>query len=127
MIQEPTSSVFVVTGIVAAILGPILGPLVLLLFAAVMGGLLAMSRTATTTRWEGFKFLMVGVGISFVLTGGVVWALEQFTSIPGNIAMMPVAFLLSAARGSMLTLIDKAVDALGSFFNAIAIRKGDGK
>lgn len=125
--QEPTSSVFVVTGIVAAILGPIVGPLVMLLFAAVMGGLLAMSRTITTTRWEGFKFLMVGVGIAFVLTGSGVWLLERFTSIPSNIAMMPVAFVIAAARGSMLSIIDKAVDALGAFLSAFANRKGGGQ
>lgn len=125
--QEPASSVFVVTGIVAAILGPVIGPLVLLLFAAVMGGLLAMSRTVTASRWEGFKFLMMGVGIAFVLTGSAVWLLEKFTSVPGNIALMPVAFVISAARGSMLSIIDKAVDAMGTFLSAFASRKGGGQ
>lgn len=125
--HEPTFSVFAATGVIAALLGPVLGPLAFVLFAAVMGGLLAMSRTTTTTRWEGFKFLAVGVGISFVLTGLVVWAVQEYTPVPGNIALMPVAFLIAASRTSLMGLIDKAIEAAGSFLSLFAKRKGDGQ
>jgi len=125
--HEPTFSVFAATGVIAALLGPVLGPLAFVLFAAVMGGLLAMSRTTTTTRWDGFKFLAVGVGISFVLTGLVVWAVQEYTPVPGNIALMPVAFLIAASRNSLLDLIDKAIEAAGSFLSLFGKRKGDGQ
>lgn len=125
--NEPTFPAFALTGIIAAFLGPILGPMALVLFAAVMGGLLAMSKTPTPTRVEGIKFLAVGVGIAFVLTGAVVWAVERYTPIPGNIALAPVAFFIAAARGALLTLIDKAVEAAGNFLNALSGQKGNGQ
>lgn len=123
--KEPEFSLFAATGVIAAALGPVLGPMVLLLFAAVMGGLLSMSSTATTTRWEGFKFLAVGVGISFVLTGAAVWALQTYTPIPGNIAFMPVAFVIAAARTKLMGLIDLAIGALGALLTIWANRKSD--
>lgn len=119
-------SAFVVTGAIAAVLGPVLGPLVLILFAAVMGGLLAMSRTTTATRWDGVKFLAVGVGISLVLTGAAVWAVEKYTPVPGNIALMPVAFVIAAARTSLLGLIETAITAAGSALTMFSNRKGGG-
>lgn len=124
--QEPTFNAFALVGLLAAALGPVLGPLVLLMFAAVMGGMLAMGRMGAMTRWEGFRFIAVGVGISMVLTGSAVWAVQTYTSIPGNIALMPVAFLIAAMRNSLLTVMDKLVDAVGTFFNAFAGRKGNG-
>jgi hypothetical protein len=119
--HEPNIPVFVVAGVISSMLGPVLGPFVMLLFAAVMGGLLAMSRNATTTRWEGVKFLAFGVGISLVLTGIAVWALERYTAIPGNIALMPVAFFIAASRNSLLVLIEKSIDSAASYLP----RKGD--
>lgn len=119
-------SAFVVTGAIAAVLGPVLGPLVLILFAAVMGGLLAMSRTTTATRWDGVKFLAVGVGISLVLTGAAVWAVEKYTPVPGNIALMPVAFVIAASRASLLGLIETAISAAGSALTALSNWKGGG-
>lgn len=122
--HEPTFSAFAFTGLIAAALGPVLGPLVLLMFAAVMGALLAMGRIETMTRMEGLKFVLVGVGISLVLTGFAVWLVETYTAIPGNIALMPLAFVIAAARNSLLGLIDKALDAIATFLNAFANSRG---
>jgi ABC-type enterobactin transport system permease subunit len=108
--HEQPFSVFAITGVVGAILGPILGPLALLMFAAVMGGLLAMGRMDTMTRWEGFRFIAVGVGISLVLTGFAVWMMETFTMVPGNIALMPVSFAIAATRNSLPGLMEKAME-----------------
>ncbi|MCY1167118.1 hypothetical protein D9M73_70750 [compost metagenome] len=123
--HEPPFQVFAWTGVVAAALGPVLGPFALLLFAAVMGGLLSMSTSTTTTRWEGFKFLAVGVGISFVLTGAAVWAVERYTNVPGNIAFMPVAFFIAAGRSKLMGLIDLAIGAVGALLTIWANRKSD--
>lgn len=124
--QEPSLTAFAFAGFVATVLGPVLGPLALLLFAAVMGSMLAMGRVATMTRMEGLKFILVGVGISLVLTGFAVWLVEKYTAIPGNIALMPVAFMISASRNALLGLMDKALDAAATFLNAFAGRKGNG-
>lgn len=111
---EPTISTFIVTGAVAALLGPILGPVALITFAAVAGSLLAMGKASTATRWEGFKFILVGVLIALAITGSVAWALEHFLSIPSYVALMPVAAIIGAARNSILTLMDKAVESLST-------------
>ncbi|MCY1168499.1 hypothetical protein D9M73_84960 [compost metagenome] len=127
MVNEPTFSAFAWTGVVAAALGPVFGPMALLVFAAVMGSLLTMSRTTTATRWDGFKFLAVGVGLSLVLTGAAVWAVEKYTPVPGNIALMPMAFLIAAGRNSLLGLIELAIGAAGAFLTMFANRKGGGQ
>ena len=121
--HEPHYSIFAGAGIIGALLGPVFGQLVMLLFAAVMGGLLAMGRTSTHTRWEGVRFLAVGVGISLVLTGLAVWLVERYTTVPGNIAMMPVAFIIAASRNSLLGFIERALESLASFIPS----KGDDK
>ena len=122
--HEQPFSVFAVVGFVATLLGPILGPLALLIFASVMGALLAMGRVTTMTRWEGLRFVVVGVGISMVLTGLAVWLVEAYTPIPGNIALMPVAFAISLARSSLLGFIEKVLEAATNFVSAFASRKG---
>ena len=118
--HEPHYSIFASAGIIGALLGPVFGPLVMLLFAAVMGGLLAMGRTSTHTRWEGVRFLAVGVGISLVLTGLAVWLVERYTTVPGNIAMMPVAFIIAASRNSLLGFIERALDDAKARVEAMA-------
>ena len=123
--NEPTYSAFAITGAVAALLGPVLGPLALLLFASVMGGLLAMGRVSTMTRWEGVRFVAVGVGISLVLTGFAVWAVETYTTIPGNIALMPLAFGIAAARTSILELIDTLVASAARFLTTLGGKGAD--
>jgi len=117
MAEPATStSAFIITGVIGALLGPLYGPFVLMFFAALMGGMLAMSRAETSSKLEAVRFLFVAVGVSMVLTGAGVWAIEQWTALPGNIALMPVAFAFAAARNSLLSFIDKILEALISIF-----------
>ncbi|MDO9235960.1 MAG: hypothetical protein Q7U28_08010 [Aquabacterium sp.] len=120
---EPTIPTFIAAGAVATLLGPVLGPISLIAFGAVAGSLLAMGKASTTTRWEGFKFILVGVVIALAITSSVAWALDHFLSIPGNVALMPVAAIIGAARNSILALMDKVLEVAG---NLLAI-KGGGK
>jgi hypothetical protein len=129
--SEPGTVTFVITGVAAAALGPVLGPYVLIVFAAVVGSLLAMSRTPLDNRAAGVKFIVVGVLVALVLTGPCVWAVQTYTTVPGHVALVPMAFVLGAARTGVLSLMDKSLDAcgaaLGVLLNALAARKGDGK
>lgn len=120
-------SAYLLTGFVATLLGPVLGPMALLVFSAFIGALLAMSRTTTNTRWDGVKFLALAVAISLVLTGAAVWAVQTYTAIPGNVAMMPVAFVIAASRNSIMGLIDMAIAAAGAALSLFANRKGGGQ
>ena len=124
MSPEPSTSAFVVTGAVAALLGPVLGPFTLLLFGAVAGSLLALSKAPTMTRMQGIQFVVVGVAIALALTGVAVWLVERYTPIPGNLALMPLAFALAMGRDYLFTLIERAVSAIGTFFDALARRGG---
>lgn len=109
---------YVVTGTLTAALGPILGPYALIVFGAVVGSLLAMSRTPTLSRMDGLKFIGIGVLVALVITGFCVWALEKYLGIPGNIALMPLSFVIGASRNSLLGLIDKMFDGLAAILNA---------
>nr|WP_319566322.1 hypothetical protein [uncultured Rhodoferax sp.] len=117
---EPTISAYIVTGAVAAVLGPILGPVSLITFGAVAGSMLAMGKASTQTRLEGAKFILVGILIALAITGSVSWVLERFLSIPSSVALMPVAAIIGAARNSILALMDRAVES----FSALITRKG---
>ncbi len=122
----PTTITFVITGGAAtfvSVVWPDLGKYALILFGATVGSLLAMSKRPTPTRWDGVKFVGVGVAIVMVFNGLAVWALEKYTPIPGNVAMMPVAFVIAAKRDALLPLMDKAVDALGDVLSTIFKRK----
>ncbi len=129
--SEPGTLTFVVTGVAAATLGPVLGPYTLIAFAAGVGGLLAMSRTPMESRMHALRFVGVGMLVALVLTAPCVWAVDKYTPVPGNVALVPVAFILGAARNGVLSLMDKGLDAfaaaLGVLLNALAQRKGDGK
>lgn len=122
--QEPTTSAFVVTGAVAWALGPVIGPFALLLFGAIAGSLLAMSKVPTMTRWEGVKFALVGVAIALAITGIAVWMVERYTPVPGNLALMPLAFAISAGRDFLLRLIERGADAVGSLCDRLLNRGG---
>lgn len=117
---EPTISTFLVTGAIAAVLGPILGPISLIAFGAVAGSLLAMGKASTESQWAGFKFVLVGVFIALAITGSVSWALEHFLNIPANVALMPVAAIIGAARNSILALMEKTLEVL----SGLIARKG---
>jgi hypothetical protein len=120
--SEPTTSAYVAMGAVAMMLGPVFGPFALLLFAAAAGAMLAMSKAPSMTRWQGVRFILVGMAIALALTGLAVWLVERYTPIPGNLALMPLAFAISAGRDFLLKLIERGVNALGTFFDALATR-----
>lgn len=110
MATEPitaTGSTLVLTGVIGTALGPLYGPAVLMLFAALIGAMLALGGTTTANRWEATRFIAVAVGISIVFTGAAMWALETYTKFPSNVALMPVSCLLAASRNRILWLIDK--------------------
>ena len=114
MSAEPlsTSSAFIVTGAVGSLLGPVYGPVILMLFAATIGALLALGNTKIDGQWESARFLAVAIGLSMVLTGFGVWVVEHFTPLPGSLALMPVAFAFAAARNMIIDFIGKLLDAL---------------
>jgi hypothetical protein len=110
---EPTVPTFIIAGAVATLLGPVLGPASLIAFGAVAGSLLAMGKSSIATRWEGFKFIFVGVFIALAITGFAAWTLERFFSIPSSVVLMPVAAVIGAARNALLTLMDKLLQWAG--------------
>ena len=114
---EPNTTTFVITGAVAAALGPILGPVSLIAFGAIAGSLLAMSKATTNSKAEAFKFVLVGVLIALAITGSAAWALERFMDIPANVALMPVAAVIGAARTTILGLMETLVGLVGSLLS----------
>lgn len=123
MVHEPTTTTFIVTGVVATVLGPVLGPYALIMFAAVVGSLLAMSKTPQATRLAGLKFIAVGVLVALTITGAVIWAVERYTDVPGNVALMPVAFIIGAARLYLLTFIERCLDACSAGLGLLLNRR----
>ena len=112
MATEPitiTGAPMVVTGLLGTLLGPVYGQAVLMLFAALVGAMLALGSVKTENRWESVRFLGVAVGISVVFTGATMWAVETYTPLPSNIALMPVSCLLAATRNRILWVIDKLI------------------
>lgn len=114
---EPNTTTFVITGTVAAALGPVLGPISLIAFGAVAGSLLAMSKANTPNKMEAFKFVLVGVLIALAITSAAAWLLERFFDIPANVALMPVAAVIGAARTSILTLMEQLVALASSLMS----------
>lgn len=110
MATEPISATgvsLILTGMVGTALGPIYGPAVLMIFAAIIGGMIALGSTKTESKWESFRFMVIAVGLSLTLTGIAIWWLERYTPIPGNIALMPVSCIFAMTRNRILWLIDK--------------------
>jgi len=105
-VAEPSTSTFIITGVVAAVLGPVIGPAVLIIFGAVAGSLLAMSKAETMGKLEAARFVLVGVFIALAITGAAAWALERWAGVPSNVALMPVAAAIGAARNAVLALMD---------------------
>lgn len=122
----PTTLTFVVTGGAATVLWPFLGPYALIAFGAVVGSLLAMSRTPTPTRWDGVKFVGIGVFVAMAITGPCVWVIEKWTNFPGHVVLMPVAFFIAAMRGRLLPLMDRLFDLVEWGVEA-ALKKRTGK
>lgn len=115
MATEPvtaSSSAYIMTGLIGAIAGPIYGPAVVMFVAATIGGMLALQATKIEppSKWESTKFLLVAIGLSVSLTGAGVWAVEQFTPLPGTLAIMPVAIFFGAARNKILDTISSLLE-----------------
>lgn len=129
---EPAGPVSLsLVGLFIAVLGPTVGPYTLILFAAVVGGLLALSVEKPGTRLEGIRFMAVGTLVALLLTSPMVWAVTAYTDVPANVALVPVAFVLGACRSQLLAVIKQVIDmaaaAVGAFLNAAANRKGGGQ
>lgn len=124
---EPNTGAFVATGVILAVLGPVLGPALLITFGAVAGSLLAMSKAETLTRWEAVRFLLVGVFIALAITSAVAWALERYLGVPTNVALMPVAAIIGAARNALLQVMDKLVELAVAGLAALGRIRGGGQ
>lgn len=124
---EPNTTTFVATGVIIAALGPVLGPALLITFGAVAGSLLALSKAETLTRWQALRFLLVGVLVALTITGAAAWALERWLGIPTNIALMPVAAVIGAARSALLQVMDRLVELAAAGLAALGRRSGGGQ
>lgn len=124
---EPSNILYLAVAAIVAWAGPVVGPFILLIFAAAVGSALAMGEHDTRTRKDGAKFILMGIAISFVLTGLAVHLVEKYTDIPGNVALMPLAFAIAISRKKIVGLINAALDACSSAFTTFANRKGNGQ
>lgn len=121
MMSTPPGSTWytqVVAGAIFA-LGPVLGPFSLLLFASFAGALLALGKAEVADRMAGFFHLVTSMFVALVLTSACVWAVTNFTSVPADVALMPVAFFLAAGRPFILDLVQKVFGALGDMIASI--------
>lgn len=118
------SAAYVVVGFVTTVLGPVLGPFALLLFGAVCGSLLALSKAPSKTRVEGIVFILIGVAVALSLTGLAVLAVERYTGFPGNLVLMPLSFAIAAGRDFILAFIQRVFEGLGDAVAAIMRARG---
>jgi hypothetical protein len=109
----------IVVGAAATVLGPVLGPFALLLFAAIVGALLPMSKEGEMTRIQGAVYIATCVVISLCLTGFAVYLVQKYTTIPGNIAFMPLAFGIAAGRPFILNFVERLFNAGAAAFESI--------
>lgn len=125
---EPGPFTFSLLAGFIAVLGPTLGPYALIAFAAGVGSLLAMSVEPTPTRLAGVKFVALGALIAWCITGPLVWACTRYLNVPGEIALVPVAFLLGAARSQLLAFIKLVLDGVAAAFSAVlSVRANRGR
>lgn len=120
---ELNTTTFVITGAVASALGPVFGPGVLIAFGAVAGSMLALSKMDTANWREALKFVLVGVLVALAITGAAAWALNKWLDVPINVALMPVAAIIGAARNGLLDLMQRLLDVVA----ALARVKGGGQ
>jgi len=111
---EPGPISFSLLGAAVALAGPVLGPYALIVFAAGVGAGLALSVEKPSTRAEGFRFWLLATLLALLLTGPCVWAVTAYTPIPGNIALVPVAFGLGAARNQIVLITKQLLDAIAA-------------
>lgn len=117
MAAEPTQVPIAITMLVATTLEPSVGNYVLLIFAALTGGLLGLSKAGVATRWEGARHLALSVAMSLVLTSAGVWLVQRYTALPGNMALMPVSFFIAASKDFLLGFIQGVLTNILSFFS----------
>jgi hypothetical protein len=115
---------YIVVGFFTTAFGPTVGPFAMLLFASVIGALLPMSKEGEMTRLEGAVYIAICVGVSLSLTGLCVWLVQNFTTVPGNIVFMPLAFLLAAGRPFILSFVGRVFDGAAAGLEAIFTRGG---
>ncbi len=120
---EPTTTTFVITGIIAAALGPVLGPWCLIAFGATAGSLLSMGKTPMPSAWAAAWFVVVGIAVATAITGAAAWALETYAGVPANVGLMPIAAVIGAGRNALLGLVESLFSALAN----LAGRKGAGQ
>lgn len=122
---EPAGPIsFSLFGIFVAALGPVLGPYVLIVFGAGVGAGLALSVHKPTTRWEGIKFWALATAIALLLTAPLVWAVDKYTAVPAEVALIPIAFVLGAAKPYLMKLISTVLEGLPA---VLSIFSGAGK
>lgn len=121
---EPGPLTFSLLGAFVAVLGPILGPYALIVFAACVGAVLAMSAQPMPSRWAAVRFVLLGAAIALLITGPLVWAAQLYLHIPGNVALVPVAFILGLKREGLVIVVNKAVDGLAAAVSAFTSSAG---
>lgn len=122
---DPTGPItFSLLGAFVALLGPILGPYALVVFAAAVGAVLAMSVRPMPSRWAGVRFVLLGAAIALLITGPLVWACQNYLAIPGNIALVPVAFILGLKRDGLVFIVNRAIDGLSAAVTALTSSAG---
>lgn len=131
---EPAGPVsFSLLAVAIAALGPVLGPYALIIFAAGIGAMVALSTHKAdpeAPRWAGVKYVAMGTLIALMLTGPCIWlVMRLFPEVPANIALIPVAFVLGLARNKLVDLINLALDGIAATTGAIFNRgpKGGGQ
>jgi hypothetical protein len=129
--QEPSPLTFSLVAVFVTWLGPVLGPYALILFAAAAGSVLLYSNkpsNACAPRWGGVKFVALGTVIAMLLTSPFVWLLHKYTSVPPEIALIPVAFVLGVGRDHLVTFTNQVLEAMaaafGAFLSAVAGARG---
>jgi len=127
--SEPasTSITFSLLAAFVAWLGPVLGPYALIVFAAGVGALLALTRQPTGTRLGGLAYVGMSSLIALLVTGPIVWAIEHYFQVPANIALIPVAFILGAFRDQVLAVTKQAIEWVPTAFGAILNPAGRGR
>lgn len=123
MSAAPTTAVASISPLIAA-MGPVLGPFSLLLFSAFIGALVSLSRAEVSTRVQGAMHMVTSMGMSMVLTGACVWVITENTSVPADVALAPVAFLLAAGRPFILDLVQRLFGAAGDFLAGFFTKRG---
>lgn len=134
--HSPGPIEFGILGLLVAIAGPVLGPWLVVVLSACIGSLLALTakaRDPDAPRVKAWGFILTGALAAFMLIGPIVAIVKFFyKDVPIEPVLVIASFAIGARRDAVLGLLDKLLDGLGAawgtFWNAMAARKGgDGK